>query len=82
VAPDDGPLLDVRSSLGLAAVSGGLLAIAFPRIDFGPLAWVALVPLFLAALGRGWRAAFRVGWVAGFVFFVATLYWLVLTIGT
>ncbi len=75
-------VLEGRSALGLAAVSGALLALAFPIVDWGPVAWVALVPLLLAALGRGARPAFRAGWVAGFVFFIATLYWLVITIGT
>jgi len=81
-AHHDAPLLDVPRSLGLAAVSGALLACTFPKVDFGPLAWIALVPLLLAVLGHGPRAAFRIGWVAGVVFFLATLYWLVLTIGT
>ena len=75
-------MLDERSARGLAAVSGALLALAFPMIDWGPLAWIALVPLLWASLGRGPRAAFRAGWIAGVVFFLATLYWLVLTIGT
>lgn len=74
--------LDGRSAAALAGMSGAVLAMAFPLIDWGPLAWVALVPLLFAALGRGPRAAFGIGWVAGVVFFVATLYWLVLTIGT
>jgi apolipoprotein N-acyltransferase len=74
--------LDRRSALLLAAGSGALLAMAFPIVDWGPLAWVALVPLLWAALGHGPRHAFRTGWVAGCVFFVATLYWLVITIGT
>jgi len=78
----DDDVLDDRSALGLAAVSGALLALAFPMIDWGPLAWIALVPLLLAAMGRGPGAAFLAGWVAGLVFFLATLYWLVLTIGT
>jgi apolipoprotein N-acyltransferase len=78
----DDPVLDPRQSWALGAVSGALLAMAFPRIDWGPVAWIALVPLLVAALGRGPRAAFGVGWIAGAVFFVATLYWLVLTIGT
>jgi apolipoprotein N-acyltransferase len=83
LAPDSGDaVLNGRSTLALAAVSGALLAVAFPMIDWGPVAWVALVPLLLAALGRGPSAAFRAGWVAGVVFYLATLYWLVLTIGT
>ena len=65
-----------------AMASGLLLALAFPLIDWNPLAWVALVPLFWAALGRGTVHALVTGWIAGSAFFVATLYWLALTIGT
>jgi apolipoprotein N-acyltransferase len=67
---------------GVAALSGALLASAFPVVDWNPLAWIALVPLLWVALGRGVGAAFRTAWIGGLVFFVATLYWLVLTIGT
>ncbi len=66
----------------IAAASGAALALAFPAVDWNPLAWVALVPLLWVALDRGPAAAFRTAWVGGLVFFVATLYWLVLTIGT
>ncbi len=67
---------------GTAVAAGGLLALAFPAVAWGPLAWIALVPLLWVAQGRGAGPAFRMGWLAGAVFFLATLYWLVLTIGT
>ncbi len=66
----------------IAAASGATLALAFPAADLNPLAWIALVPLLWVSLGRGPGAAFRTAWFGGVVFFVATLYWLVLTIGT
>jgi apolipoprotein N-acyltransferase len=66
----------------VAATSGTLLALAFPVADWNPLAWIAFVPMLWMALGRGPTVAFTTGWVAGTVFFIATLYWLVLTIGT
>ena len=66
----------------VAALSGVVLALAFPAVDWNPLAWIALVPLFWVGLGRGVRAAFRAGWITGTVFFIATLYWLVPTIAT
>ncbi|WP_305045315.1 apolipoprotein N-acyltransferase [Geoalkalibacter sp.] len=65
-----GPLLD-RTSIA-AAVSGVLLALAFPRPDLAELAWVALVPLFLVMEKR----PFRSGFTAGVVFFALVLYWL------
>ena len=70
-----------RRAVG-ALAGGGLLALAFPPVDASPLAWVALVPVLWVSLGQGMRTAFRTAWLAGFAFFLATLYWLVLTIGT
>jgi len=58
-------------TLWTAAVSGGLLALAFPSPDLSFLAWVALVPLLLVMHHH----PFRSGMVAGGVFFAAILYW-------
>lgn len=59
-------------TLVVAAISGGLLALAFPRPDFFPLAWIALVPLFAVMM----RRPFASGFVAGLSFFSIVLYWL------
>jgi apolipoprotein N-acyltransferase len=59
------------SSLWIAALSGGLLALAFPRPNLSFLAWVALVPLLLVMQ----RHPFRTGFVAGCSFFATILYW-------
>ncbi len=66
--------------LFLAALSGGLLVLAFPRADLGPVAFVALVPLLVAIRGATWRAAARLGFAAGFAFFLGSLYWLAPTV--
>lgn len=55
-----------------AAFSGLVLATAFPRPDFYPAAWVALVPLFVFME----RRPFASGFVAGMAFFAPVLYWL------
>lgn len=60
-----------RTTIG-AALSGLLLALAFPRVDLEGLAWFGLVPLFLAMERRPYRS----GFVAGAVFFGVILYWL------
>jgi len=80
--PSAAPASGSSSRWVVAAASGVLLALAFPAVDWNPLAWIALVPLLWVGLGRGGAVAFRTGWVAGMTFFVATLYWLVFTIGT
>ena len=59
----------------MAVASGLFLAAAFPSVDLEPLAWIGLVPLLVAVRGCGPRRAFRLGWTTGFVFYLATTYW-------
>lgn len=59
-------------ALLVSAVSGLLLAAAFPRPDLYPLAWVGLIPLLLVMRQR----PFASGFVCGLTFFAAVLYWL------
>jgi apolipoprotein N-acyltransferase len=61
----------------LAAVaSGALLAAAFPPLDLGPLALVALVPLLLAVETTRPRNAAGLGYLAGLTFFGLHLLWI------
>lgn len=64
-------MVRIDKTLLVAALSGGLLALSFPRPDFYPLAWVALVPLLLVMEKR----PFAGGFWAGATFFAAVLYW-------
>jgi len=60
---------------GLAALSGVLLFLSFPKFGHGAVAWAALVPLLVALPGTsGWRAA-RLGYVTGAVSSMGLLYW-------
>ncbi len=62
--------------LALSALSGGLLAAAFPGTgDQGWLAFGALVPLLMAIEGSSWRRAGELGFVAGLVFWLVTIPW-------
>jgi apolipoprotein N-acyltransferase len=70
-----------RFGVPLAALSGLCLAASLPSPEIAPLAWIGLVPLLLALRGRSLRAAFGLGWVTGTVFFLATCYWIIHTIG-
>ena len=65
----------------LAGVSGVLLALAFPKVDWNILAWVAFIPLLWLTQGQTLRRAFSLGWLAGMGFYLCTLYWVVDTIG-
>lgn len=66
----------------MALVAGGVLAMAFPGIDFGATLWLWM-PLLVGALdiGRdaekshGW-GSFGIAWLAGFAFHVISLRWL------
>lgn len=65
---------------GLAAVSGLLLILSFPKFGHGAVAWVALVPLLTALPGTsGWRAL-RLGYITGAVSALGVLYWVSLVV--
>lgn len=61
----------------LPALSGILLALAFPKFNLFWLAWFALVPLFIA-LGntKNWKESLLCGFCFGSVFFGIHLFWL------
>ena len=59
-----------------APVSGALLAAAFPALDLGTLALVALVPLLLAVEHVRPRTAAALGYLAGLTFFGLHLLWI------
>jgi len=59
--------------LVLALLSGIALALAMPGLGFGPLVFIALVPLFIALEGRG---GFKMGLITGLSFFALDLRWL------
>ncbi|MDB6023861.1 MAG: Apolipoprotein N-acyltransferase [Verrucomicrobiales bacterium] len=60
----------------LAAVGGLLLTLAFPNAGVAGFAWIAPGLILAAAFGtQGWQA-FRIGYVAGVVHFLTSIYWL------
>jgi apolipoprotein N-acyltransferase len=61
----------------LALAAGLLLALAFPSADVSVLAWIAFVPLLWATVELSPGRAFRIGWLSGFAFYLATLYWVI-----
>jgi apolipoprotein N-acyltransferase len=60
-----------------AVASGLLLAVAFPALDWGPLALVALIPLLWAWRRCGPGRGALYGFVAGIAFFGVLLWWVV-----
>lgn len=64
-------------ALVMSALSGLLLALAFPKFNYTFLAWIALLPLLSAIyFSTGQRQAARLGWTAGIVFFAINLAWI------
>ncbi|MEW5746493.1 MAG: apolipoprotein N-acyltransferase [Nitrospirota bacterium] len=61
---------------GPALLSGLLLVLSFPELEFFPLAWAALVPLFLFLYELPDGAAFKAGFLMGIVYFFGTTYWI------
>ena len=59
-----------------ALCTGWLLASAYEPFGYAESAWVALVPLFLVARYSSPRASFRWGFLAGAVFWLISISWL------
>lgn len=71
-----------RRPLPLAAVSGILLALAFPGgPEIWPLVFIALSPLLYAIDKGSARLTFSAGLVTGMIHFLSLLYWIVIVLG-
>jgi len=68
----------VRGGLPGAVAAGLLLAAAFPNPGVAGFAWIAPGLMLACAWGKSPGAAFRIGYVAGISFWLASLYWLLL----
>ncbi|HYR78983.1 MAG TPA: apolipoprotein N-acyltransferase, partial [Candidatus Dormibacteraeota bacterium] len=60
----------------LAVASGLAAGLAFPKFDYGLLAWVAFVPLFYLIEGESLRRVFGWAWLQGFASYIGSLYWI------
>ena len=58
--------------------SGLILAAAFPNVNVAGFAWIAPGLMLAAAIGCRGAESFRLGFVAGLAFWLASLYWLLL----
>ncbi|MGH7372070.1 MAG: apolipoprotein N-acyltransferase, partial [Candidatus Methylomirabilales bacterium] len=67
---------------GLAALSGVLLALSFPKFDLAPLAFVALIPLLVGLDGVSALQGTYLGIIAGVVFSLMSVPWVVHTMTT
>ncbi len=65
-----------------ACMSGFLLALSFPGVNFYPIAFVGLVPLFICIKELGNKERFFAGLVAGFVHYLILIHWFLTTMHT
>ncbi len=72
-------LQNYGSQIVLALVGAALLITAFPKIDIGWMAWIALAPLILAIRQVRPKAAFFIGFSFGLVCNMGLVYWTVYT---
>ena len=68
----------LHSRYPFAVGAGLLLAAAFPNIGMAGFAWIAPALLLASAYGKTGAEAFRIGYVGGLTFYLASLYWLLL----
>lgn len=66
----------------LAATTGILLPLCFPKFDLGLLAWIALIPLHIALDGCRRTQAFWLGWLSGIIGFTGIMSWVVTAMHT
>jgi apolipoprotein N-acyltransferase len=74
------PKVNLTRNALFAALSGLLWTLAFPRFDWQILAWVAWVPLFCAMRDATPARAAQYGFLAGMVFYLASLSWITNTL--
>jgi apolipoprotein N-acyltransferase len=67
-------MLQIR--LALAALSGSLLFLSFPKFGSGLIAWFALLPLFYALKNTTPLEALRTGFLTGLIANVGLMYWI------
>jgi len=65
-----------RKDVLVAASTGLLLTLCFPRVGLGPIAWGALIPLLYLAANNKPSACFTLGWIAGVFHGLTLLYWI------
>ena len=68
--------LSFRSAVLLCTFCGIILSFSFPEPDLAPIAWVALIPLFVLVGERAPRTSAALGFFYGLGFFGALLIWI------
>ncbi len=62
--------------MAAAVASGLLLASAFAPLEWADTGWCAFLPLLVASSYADPRTSIRIGWLAGFAFWLSSMVWL------
>lgn len=65
-----------------ALLAGALLALSYPPLPLGFVAYFAVVPLLQALRQTGGREGFRLGYLTGLVYCAGVMYWIGMNTGT
>jgi len=65
-----------------AALSGAAMVLIFPRAGMDYLAWICLVPLLISILCRTQHHAMMQGIVAGTIYHIGLVYWVIVSMNT
>jgi apolipoprotein N-acyltransferase len=69
----------IMGNIFLSILTGILLALSFPNVDWYILAWVAFVPLLFVIFRVSVLQSLFYGWISGLAFTIITLSWFVST---
>ena len=67
----------IGKEIFLCLISAVLLVFSFPNFNLWIFAWVSFVPLFFAAENKSRTKAFLLFYLAGLIFWLGTIYWLI-----
>jgi apolipoprotein N-acyltransferase len=70
------PPLGIYKRYAISALAGLMLALAYPKWNLAGLAWLVPGLLLALALGQSGSHTFRIGYIAGLTFHLASLHWL------
>jgi apolipoprotein N-acyltransferase len=70
----NGSFINLRD-LGLSVLSAGLILLSMPPFDYWPLAFMALVPLYLVIREASLLRAALIGWSCGFAVNLGGFFW-------
>lgn len=70
------PLKKLATTYGLAALAGIFISLGFAPANLHAAAWLGPGLMLFCAAGQPRRRQFALGFTAGFVFFLSSLYWL------